>query len=635
MLARVARPTVRWAERPNVASRLRWLLLLVAALALVPSALRPGLVPVHRDLLDFFLPMKVLFGRAVRDGSLPFWDPWTLGGHPFLANLQSQVFYPPNWLFAVLPASWGLSVTTAGHLAWGGAGTGLLARDLGRRPVAASLAAVAFLAGGFQVSLTDLHNQLCTQAWLPWVLLAGLRHGRRPTLGSLGAWTAACSVALLGGAPQLALLGGALSAAVALVVAWGGGRPARVATLGAAALVPVLTALACAAQLGPFLELVVLSDRAAGADFAQAGRHALAWTSLASFGLAGDGPLAGSAGPYVRSLYVGPLVLLLAAAGALRRDGVTRLLIGATVASLLLAILPGIGEVGSIVGAAVPWLRYPVKNACLAALAIPLLAAGGMDLALTAARRTSSRRSFAWRRLAWLAVVLVGTDLVLAHARYVPALPAASLLAPTPAISLLQADTAADGPRVHALANRDDAVARARLHLDGRGFEAERRRVELLTGSLPGVFRIHATWGGAAMTWQQQARRLEDLDAAPSPTLLAGSRVGYVLGPAERTLPLPVIPVAAGAARLHVVPHVGRGPEREWRGPNRAVGAAGLPAPSEYPGWREGPPGTWTFRPTGWPWWSLISLVTWTALSTVAVRAARRRRRVDRPASEG
>lgn len=43
--------------------------------------------------------------RAVKEGHIPFWNPYQGLGQPFLANGLSALFYPLNWLYHILPPS--------------------------------------------------------------------------------------------------------------------------------------------------------------------------------------------------------------------------------------------------------------------------------------------------------------------------------------------------------------------------------------------------------------------------------------------------------------------------------------------------------------------------------------------------
>ena len=54
------------------------------------------------DLVTQAYPFRHLASSSIRDGILPLWNPYILLGTPFIANAQSALFYPPNWLAIVL-----------------------------------------------------------------------------------------------------------------------------------------------------------------------------------------------------------------------------------------------------------------------------------------------------------------------------------------------------------------------------------------------------------------------------------------------------------------------------------------------------------------------------------------------------
>lgn len=600
-----------------------WISLLGLAWALVPAATRPAEIPFQRDLLDFFLPMKALFARCVLGGDLPWWDPWTVGGQPFFANLQSQVLYAPNWIFAVVDLPWSFSLFAVLHLSIAGAGALLLARAMDSSWPASLLAAAAFSAGGFAASLIDLQNQLCSLAWLPWCWLAATRYGQVRSLRALAGWAVACSMALLAGEPQFAGLALASSAAIALAAAWtpGSGRgPAQAAgrALGGTAIVAALVVAACAVQIVPFVELLLHSNRMSG-DWSMGGVHALTPRSLLALVIPPTDAAPTPAGVHVRSLFVGPLALLLAAAACLRRSRLDLVLAGLIAVSIVLALGPAT-PVGGLVNTLTPFLRYPVKYFSIAALALPLLAARGLDFACAAAERRGARSGLVGAT-AWLAALATCVQLGLAHRSLTPSLPASSLLEPSPAIQALMSQSAADGPRVHAtrislerLDRRADRVASGDLA------GAMRERVELLEGGLPAYFGIHSTWGATAMTVREQADLLDLADGPLDPAVQERLRAAWLIDDARRMLPLEIVPLAGGAARLYLLPGVPSFPERTWTGPNACHGARGLDAPSSYPGWREVAPGSWRFRPTGLLPLAALSGGAWLALGALAVR---------------
>ena len=63
-------------------------------------------VPAYRDLLFFVLPFKSFLGEHLRRGEIPLWNPYIYMGTPFLASLQSGVFYPPSALFLLSWPGW-------------------------------------------------------------------------------------------------------------------------------------------------------------------------------------------------------------------------------------------------------------------------------------------------------------------------------------------------------------------------------------------------------------------------------------------------------------------------------------------------------------------------------------------------
>src|ERR1035441_7799264 len=77
-------------------------LILALALSAVLIAMRP---PIMRGQ-DFQLMhrfYKFYLRTSIRAGELPLWNPYVTLGRPFLADPETAVFYPPNWIFILLP----------------------------------------------------------------------------------------------------------------------------------------------------------------------------------------------------------------------------------------------------------------------------------------------------------------------------------------------------------------------------------------------------------------------------------------------------------------------------------------------------------------------------------------------------
>jgi len=156
--------------------------IVVAALAVFGPALVRNEVFTFRDHLDYFQPLRWFTTEQLSACHLPLWNPYNASGEPWFANPQTAVFYPPAWLFLVLPFSTAYVAFLLFHALLLGSGAYLW---FARRASTASaiLGAVALMLCGPVMSLLDVQNNFATFAWFPWVLLvAGCR---LPVAGSV------------------------------------------------------------------------------------------------------------------------------------------------------------------------------------------------------------------------------------------------------------------------------------------------------------------------------------------------------------------------------------------------------------------------------------------------------------------
>ncbi|MEO6060760.1 MAG: hypothetical protein ABIQ99_02345 [Thermoflexales bacterium] len=406
-----------------------------ALIALAAAATWPitfcGLAIARGDLLLYFYPLRDFASQAVREGRLPLWNPYTFMGAPFLANSQVGFFYPINLLLAWLPADRAVSWQIGLHLAIAALGAyGLARRGFGLRRLGAFAAALVFGLGGYLGAQVEHINQLQALAWLPLMVMCGLRlvDGPGQGQGILSRGMARAALALAGlvalqvfaGHTQslyislfglgLACLLRSLSAPRAPLA-----RRARTALVWLIALVSAgaLGALLSAAQLAPSLELAGESARAGGLPFNEVGSFSwrpwvMARAMLPPFGdplfpeyiayLGASGlalALAGLILPGAAGSRGGRVVALgLALAGVILALGVATPLF-----NLLYRFLPGF----NLFRAQARWL-------VLLALGAALLAGYGVDALRAAA---SARR---WRMLfaAWIGLMLLlGAGLIL------------------------------------------------------------------------------------------------------------------------------------------------------------------------------------------------------------------------------
>jgi len=120
-----------------------------AVLAIVSSVLLAfwpmlvGQTVFQRDSALWLFPARWFVRQSLLAGSFRAGIP-TRPRLSLLADPQYGVFYPPNWLFLLVPdgmVAHLMSWLSLAHLVWGGIGTMLLARGLGACPVGSAVAA--------------------------------------------------------------------------------------------------------------------------------------------------------------------------------------------------------------------------------------------------------------------------------------------------------------------------------------------------------------------------------------------------------------------------------------------------------------------------------------------------------------
>ncbi|MBD3293141.1 MAG: YfhO family protein, partial [Armatimonadia bacterium] len=219
--------------------------------------------PLLWDGVAQFYPWRLLAARTMRDGELALWNHHQMCGYPFVANGQSALFYPPNWLLALADVKWGMGLLAALHYALAAILTALLCRALGLGHLPAALAGVAFAFGGFMVTWTELPTLMNSAAWLPGALL-GVALIFRGSRWGLPVLALALAMTLLAGHMQIAAYVWMVAGMYALArVAWSAikRRPTRPHVLAGGL---GLALLLSAPQVLPTLELVPNSPRGRG-----------------------------------------------------------------------------------------------------------------------------------------------------------------------------------------------------------------------------------------------------------------------------------------------------------------------------------------------------------------------------------
>jgi Bacterial membrane protein YfhO len=208
-------------------------------------------------------PMRVLAGQMIARGQLPLWNPFIFAGMPLAASVYPGAFYPPNFLFAILPATLAMNIVVLVTYYLALIGTYLYSRRIGISRTGALIAGIAFTFGGFMINHLSHTSRIAAAAWLPWVLLAIENLARSQSWRQAWLWSAlgAILIALqfLAGEPQMSVFTCLVSvpcAAYAFRYC-----ESRKRFILAMCLMVIGGALLSAIQLLPSLELLAQSER--------------------------------------------------------------------------------------------------------------------------------------------------------------------------------------------------------------------------------------------------------------------------------------------------------------------------------------------------------------------------------------
>ena len=152
---------------------------------------------------QFFYWRQFGFTSLAR-GEIPLWNPYVFSGTPFVAGMQTAIFYPLNFFFLIFETPFAINLTIALHCFLGSAFTFMYARYMAIDRPGAIIAAVIFTYGA--PSLLHIFaghlSILLTTVWLPMVFTAVeafLRHEKMRYAVLSGI---ALSMQVLAGHPQ-------------------------------------------------------------------------------------------------------------------------------------------------------------------------------------------------------------------------------------------------------------------------------------------------------------------------------------------------------------------------------------------------------------------------------------------------
>ncbi|MDH3251425.1 MAG: hypothetical protein OEM41_01465 [Ignavibacteria bacterium] len=371
------------------------------------------------DFLYHSYPVRSFAATSMAMGELPLWNPFTFNGMPFLADIQTTVFYLPCTALmffvqdGVLNSYW-LQLLIILHYLLAGVGMFYLAKSFRLLQLASLVAGVTYMFSGFMITHA-IHQQIITLvSWYPLILL----FFRNAITTKEWKWVFLASLVLghstFAGYPQLSLYFYCFLGAFFLLELFGNFRLKELASRPAltmtakAGLIVVLSVAVAMIQLLPTLEISGLSQRAE-ITYEKSAEGSLAWSQLLTFyfpklfgvadahGYSYFGP-----GPYwfywETSMYLGILPLFL---GILSFKMITtnRMIpfLWGVIAFVLLFSLGRNFPLHKLFFEFVPGFstfRNPARMGILLSLAISLLSAFSLDHLLSGEVNPAQRKRF-------------------------------------------------------------------------------------------------------------------------------------------------------------------------------------------------------------------------------------------------
>jgi len=417
-------PTLLLARNSTVKKLAVVLGLFILTLLYFSDVLTSEILLVERDLTSFFYPFRFTWVEALRQGHFPFWTPYIKCGVPVFATIQAGVLYPLSLLYFFLPLDLAFNWTIILHFFLVAVFTYAFMRELGATVQGALTAALALLFSGYLISVHNVLNTLLSVSWYPIVMLCGCRLVQYGKMR----WAVDSAVAFcymfLGGGMEIVIF---TFASLLLLCLYPELLPLRITEkspslklrLGLLGLTLVLFLGTCMVQIIPFMELYFRSGRYGGVDLGEATLWSLAPRDLIYFllpdiyGQRLSPDRYWKLQNYLKTIYVGPVILFLAGFYFVRQGKRSLPLLAALSLVLILALgkytplYPFLYKHLPLFSS----LRYPVKFIFL--FVFYLCIASGLGLDLLAQRFSEKRHENRWFTGLLVSVVLALAGLLL------------------------------------------------------------------------------------------------------------------------------------------------------------------------------------------------------------------------------
>ncbi len=166
-----------------------------------------GMNHMWEDVVKQHYPNLICTMNSLLHGHFLFWTPHVYAGMPYLADLQTAIFYPPHWLLfltASIPVSKGILLTwfITGHLLLFGYGVYHLVRSFDCSRSVSTYSAIALMFCGFSSLHIHHPNAIYVISWFPWAFLFLKKYFEGNRIKHLGMASLLFGISILGGYSQ-------------------------------------------------------------------------------------------------------------------------------------------------------------------------------------------------------------------------------------------------------------------------------------------------------------------------------------------------------------------------------------------------------------------------------------------------
>jgi len=215
-------------------------------------------------------------------GELPLWNPLIYSGVPFAGNPQSTLFYPPFWLFFVVPVHYCMTLLFTLHTAFAGVGMYLFARK--RRlsfGVSLFVSLVFILNYKVMAHIFAGHlTQTCSWSYIPWLFLCIEYFLECRQLRSTAVLAGCVSMIFLAGQMQIFYYQLLIGSIYLMFKIFYSHKKAAVGILFGYIICLVLVVLMTAISMFPIIELMKSFHRSGGTDYLFSSSFSLRWKDL-------------------------------------------------------------------------------------------------------------------------------------------------------------------------------------------------------------------------------------------------------------------------------------------------------------------------------------------------------------------